>query len=81
MAEESRWPSMSESVAYEARVLGRVGPAACEGFADFGVEVIAAPAETVLSGSFDPAGLLSLMQRIKALGLEVLDLRRIPKAE
>ena len=59
---------MSESVVYEVRVLGRVGPAACEGFADFGVQVVA-PTETVMSGSLDPAGLLSLVDRIKALGL------------
>ena len=67
---------MGESAAYEVRVLGRVGPAACDGFADFGIVV--APTETVLSGSLDPAGLLSLMDRINALGLEVVDVRRVP---
>lgn len=73
---------MGESAAYEVRVLGRVGPAACEGFADFGVEVVApAETETVLSGSLDPAGLGSVLQGIKALGLEVVDVRQVPSAE
>ena len=40
---------MSESVVYESRVLGRVGPAACEGFTDFGVKVVA-PTETCYRG-------------------------------
>ena len=66
---------MPAPVRYEVRVLGRVGPAARDAFADFGVRV--GPTSTVLSGALDQAALHSLLERIQALGMEVVDVRRL----
>ena len=62
-------------VGYEVRVLGKLGPAAREAFEGIDVEVL--PTETVLSGSLDQADLQSLLERIQALGLELIDVRRV----
>ena len=62
-------------VAYEVRVMGQLGPAARQGFEDIAVHV--APSETVLSGVLDQAALEQLLQRIQALGLELVDVRRV----
>jgi hypothetical protein len=62
-------------VEYEVRVLGQVGPAAREAFAD--VEVQVEPPATVLSGTLDQAALHGLIERIQALGLEIVDIRRV----
>jgi hypothetical protein len=67
---------MPAPVQYQVRVLGRVGPAASEAFADFGVHV--EPTATVLSGAFDQAALHGLMTRVRELGLELVDVRRGP---
>jgi hypothetical protein len=61
---------------YEIRVNGWVGPAAREAFADMVVEV--GPTTTVLSGDLDQAGLQALLDRIRALGLELVDIKRPP---
>jgi hypothetical protein len=61
---------------YEIRVNGPVGPAAREAFAGMVVEV--GPATTVLSGDLDQAGLQALLDRIRALGLELVDIKRPP---
>lgn len=65
---------MPERVQYEVRVLGRIGPAANDAFGDFAVQV--EPATTVLSGTFDQAALLDLLERARSLGLEVVEVRR-----
>ena len=65
---------MDERVAYEVRVLGQLGPAARQAMAEMSVEVVT-PA-TVLSGTLDEAGLLDVLERIQALGLEVVEVRR-----
>ena len=62
-------------VGYEVRVLGQVGSAAREAFADVAVEV--EPSETVLSGELDQAALHGVLERIQALGLELVDVRRV----
>ena len=62
-------------VEYEVRVLGQVGPAAREAFADVAVEV--EPPSTVLTGEMDQAALHGLLERIQALGLEIVDIRRV----
>jgi hypothetical protein len=62
-------------VEYEVRVLGQIGPAAREAFADVAVEV--EPPATVLSGTLDQAALHGLLERIQALGLELVDIRRL----
>ncbi len=65
---------MPEPVEYEVRVLGRIDPAASDAFGDFAIQV--EPAKTVLSGAFDQATLLDLLERARSLGLEVVDVRR-----
>jgi hypothetical protein len=61
---------------YEIRLNGPVGPAAREAFAGMAVE--AGPTTTVLSGDLDQAGLQALLDRIRALGLELVDIKRPP---
>ena len=61
---------------YEIRVIGSLGPAAREAFADMVVEV--EPTITVLSGDLDQHGLHALLDRVRALGLELVGVRRAP---
>ena len=60
---------------YEVRVLGTVGPAARRAFEDVAVQM--EPTQTVLSGHLDQAALHGLVERIQALGLELVDIRRV----
>jgi hypothetical protein len=62
-------------VKFEVRVLGRLGPAGREAFAD--VDVRVEPATTRLTGAFDQADLHTLLERLGAFGLEILDVRRM----
>jgi hypothetical protein len=59
---------------YEIRVVGALGPAAREAFADMLVEV--EPTITVLSGDLDQRGLHDLLDRVRALGLELVEVRQ-----
>ncbi len=59
---------------YEIRVVGSLGPAAREAFADMLVEV--EPTITVLSGDLDQGDLHELLDRIRALGLELVDVKQ-----
>ena len=59
---------MPARVQYQMHVVGRVGPAASEVFADFGVRVEGTA--TVLSGALDQAALHGLIARVRGLGLE-----------
>ena len=61
-------------VRYQVRVRGRVGPAASEAFADFGVQV--EPTTTVLSGALDQPALHSLLARVRSLGLVLVEVHR-----
>lgn len=61
---------------YEIRVVGSLGPAAREAFADMVLEV--EPTTTVLSGDLDQPGLHALLDRVRALGLELLDVKQAP---
>lgn len=61
---------------YEIRVVGSLGPAARDAFTDVTVEV--EPTATVLCGDLDQAGLHALLDRVRALGLELMDIRQIP---
>ena len=63
---------------YEIRVVGLIGPAAREAFADMDVEV--EPASTVLSGTLDQDDLHAMLDRVRALGLELVDVRQAPPA-
>jgi hypothetical protein len=75
LSHKSKWEATVEKVEYEVRVLGRIGPAAREAFADVAVEV--EPPATVLSGTLDQAALHGLLERIQALGLELVEIRRL----
>ena len=66
---------MSE-VTYEIRVMGSLGPAGREAFTDLCVEV--EPTTTVLSGDLDQSGLHAVLDRVRALGLELIDVKQAP---
>ena len=62
---------------YEIRIRGRVSPIVLEGFE--GMEAELAHVETLLHGPVrDQAELHGLLDRIKALGLELVEVRRLP---
>lgn len=61
----------------EIRVAGSLGPAACEAFNDVAIKV--EPTATVLCGDLDQAHLHALLDRVRALGLELVDIRQIPR--
>jgi hypothetical protein len=63
---------------YEIRVIGSLGPATREAFADMEVDV--EPTITVLSGDLDQHDLHALLDRVRALGLELVDIRQAPPA-
>lgn len=65
------------AVSYEIRVLGSLGPAAREAFTDMAVEV--EPTVTVLSGDLDQTGLHAVLDRVRALGLELVDVKQAPE--
>lgn len=58
------------------QVVGSLGPAAREAFTDVAIEV--EPTATVLCGEMDQAALHTLLDRVRALGLELMDIRQIP---
>ncbi|MFD7666613.1 hypothetical protein [Streptomyces sp. NPDC059788] len=62
---------------FEIRVRGRVGAALASAFGELTVRL--RPAETVLYGAgLDQAALYGILDRIQALGLELLEVRRLP---
>jgi hypothetical protein len=62
---------------YEIRVRGRVSDAALSSFE--GMDADLAPAETVLHGPvIDQARLHGLLDHIQSLGLELIEVRRLP---
>jgi hypothetical protein len=61
---------------YEIRVVGVLGPAAQEAFADLAVDV--EPTATVLSGELDQSSLHAVLDRVRALGLELVDVTQAP---
>jgi hypothetical protein len=65
---------------YEIRIRGRVRPALLEDFD--GLERSVERVETVLHGPVaDQAALHGLLQRIESLGLELVEVRRLPPAD
>jgi hypothetical protein len=65
---------------YEIRIRGRVRPALLEDFAE--LEQSVAKVETVLHGPVaDQAALHGLLHRIEALGLELVEVRRLPPSD
>lgn len=63
---------------YEIRLIGSLGPAARQAFADLAVDV--GPGGTVLSGDLDRRGLQALLNRLHAMGLELVAITREPPA-
>jgi hypothetical protein len=61
---------------YEIRVVGSLGPAARAAFTDVAVEV--EPTATVLCGDLDQVRLHALLDRVRAFGLELMDIRQVP---
>ena len=59
---------------YQIRVIGSLGPATREAFADLLVE--AEPTVTVLSGDLDQHGLHNVLDRVRALGLELVEIKQ-----
>jgi hypothetical protein len=59
---------------FEIRVIGSLGPAAREAFADVCVDV--EPTTTVLSAELSQEDLHDLLDRVRGLGLELVDLRQ-----
>ncbi|MGY0022167.1 hypothetical protein [Streptomyces sp. cg35] len=62
---------------FEIRVRGRIGEAFRSGFSE--LTIVLHPAETVLLGAgLDQAALYGILDRIQAVGLELLEVRRLP---
>jgi hypothetical protein len=63
---------------YELTVRGQLGEALTSDFADQHLRVVTKPVETVLVGPVvDQAALYGLVRRVEALGLELVELRRL----
>ena len=60
---------------YEIRVAGQLDTAAAAAFAD--LSITASGGMTMLRGEFDQAGLHGLLEWIRALGLDLVDARRV----
>ena len=60
---------------YEVIVRGCLGPALVSAFP--GLTPVTTAASTSLSGELDQAALHGVLERVEALGLELLDVRRI----
>ena len=66
--------------AYEIRIQGRLSDAVAESFEDFTRAV--QPTETVMRGQIaDQAALHGVLDRIQSLGLELIEVRKIPREE
>ena len=64
---------------YEIRIKGRLSDAVAAAFE--GLSATVEPVETVLHGPVqDQAALDGLLDRIQSLGLELLEVRRLPEA-
>jgi len=61
---------------YRITVAGALGGTGREVFADLAIETNGA--KTVLSGDFDESGLYGTLNRVQILGLELLELVRMP---
>ena len=61
---------------YRLTVAGALGGTSREIFADFAIETNGA--KTVLSGDLDDAALYGMLNRVQMLGLELLELVRVP---
>jgi hypothetical protein len=60
---------------YEIRIAGRLDEATMIAFA--GLEVASRGQVTVITGEFDQAALHGLLERIRSLGLDLMEARRV----
>jgi hypothetical protein len=60
---------------YEIRIAGRLDEATAAAFT--GLRVTVRGPVTVLTGDFDQAALHGLLERIRSLGLDLMDARRV----
>jgi hypothetical protein len=60
---------------YEIRIAGRLDDTAAAAFG--GLSVSARGGVTVVGGTLDQAGLHGVLERIRSLGLELVDVRRV----
>lgn len=68
------------AAAYEIRIAGRVGEQLLSAFE--GMEATVGSRETVLRGPvLDQAALYGLLDRVQALGLELVEVRRLSRRE
>lgn len=66
------------TMTYEVRLRGRLTSNLLSQFDEFGLVADAEPLETLLHGPVaDQAALYGLLRRIEALGLELVELRRV----
>ena len=64
---------------YEIRVRGRLSPSLAAEFERLDLSVSEQPIETVLNGSFDDqSSLYGILRQIDGLGLELIDVHRLP---
>ena len=64
---------------YEIRVRGRLSPSLAAEFERLDLSVSEQPIETVLNGSFDDQSTLyGILRQIEGLGLELIDVHRLP---
>jgi hypothetical protein len=67
---------------YEIRVRGRLTNALASEFRELDLEASVEPVETTLHGAVvDQAALYGLLRRIEALGLELVEVRRVTVGE
>jgi hypothetical protein len=65
---------------YEIRIKGRLSDAVLSAFE--GLSATVEPVETVLHGPVqDQAALQGLLRQIQSLGLELVEIRRLPRSE
>jgi hypothetical protein len=68
------WLEEAPVPAYEITVTGPLGPAEAQAFDGLAVDV--RPAVTVVSGDLDRRGLQVVLDRIRAMGLELVAIRQ-----
>lgn len=67
------------STTYQVKVRGQLSPALTAEFEQLGLLADVEPVETQLRGPVvDQAALYGLVRRLEALGLELVELRRLP---
>ena len=65
---------------YEIRLKGRLTRPLAAEFEQQQLKTAVAPVETVVEGPLDDAALHGLLRRIEALGLELIEVRRVDDA-